>query len=375
MPLSELKFEDSNLAGIGSDLDARLRRAAADSEAEFDGAGEQPGLELWRVEKFEMKKLDESDHGTFYSGDAYIVLHTYDVPDSETLAWNLHFLLGKDSTQDERGTAAYMTVNLDDKLGGKPVQYREVQDHESKKFISHFPVLRYLHGGVASGFKHVEPESYQPRLLQVFGPSGAVRVKQVPLESASLNNSDVFIVDAGLNLFQWNPSNASPFEKMRASQIREKIQAERDGEPKECIIEGDEIDEIPQVWELLGEKGGIPEKGATIDEDEDDESAEKARKIYHCSDESGEMEVSLISEAEALDRSELSTEDVSIVVSTIGSKSRVFFHAGTKASLTEKFYMAYSADKILEAVELPPFTCVEIISGDAQDEAFGACFA
>jgi len=51
--------------------------------------------------------------------------------------------LGMVCLQDEYGTAAYKTVELDTFLNDKPVQHREVQGHESELFKSYFPTITY----------------------------------------------------------------------------------------------------------------------------------------------------------------------------------------------------------------------------------------
>lgn len=62
----------------------------------------------------------------------------------ETNIWGYHetcprfFFAGDSCTQDESGSAAVFTVQMDDFLGGKPIQYREVQGHESKTFLGYF---------------------------------------------------------------------------------------------------------------------------------------------------------------------------------------------------------------------------------------------
>ncbi len=50
----------------------------------------------------------------------------------------LSLFLGKECTQDESAAAAIFTIQMDDYLGGKPVQYRELQGFESTNFTSYF---------------------------------------------------------------------------------------------------------------------------------------------------------------------------------------------------------------------------------------------
>ena len=105
--------------------------------------------------------------------------------------------MGSESSTDEIGTAAIKAVELDDLLGGSPVQYREVQGYESEKFESYFGKLKYLPGGVKSGFKDIDAEEVQKRLFLVKGKRECVKVEEVEFAFSSLNKSDCFVLDAG----------------------------------------------------------------------------------------------------------------------------------------------------------------------------------
>ncbi|KAL8142962.1 hypothetical protein V2J09_015994 [Rumex salicifolius] len=133
--------------------------------------------------------------------------------------YDIHFWLGKDTSQDEAGTAAIKTVELDDCLGGKAVQYRELQGHESDKFLSYFkPCIIPLEGGVASGFKKPVEEEFETKLYICKGKR-AVKVKQVPFSRSSLNHDDVFILDTKDKIYQFNGATSNIQERAKALEV------------------------------------------------------------------------------------------------------------------------------------------------------------
>ncbi|KAG8710872.1 hypothetical protein FRC08_016615 [Ceratobasidium sp. 394] len=215
---------ETNLALWGSDVQKRVREHAGDGENAWEGAGQQEGVSIWRIEDFKVVPWPEDRKGQFYDGDSYIVLYTYKKsPDAETLAHDLHFWLGAQTSQDEAGTAAYKTVELDDHLGGVPIQYRECQSFESLRFRSYFPEgIRILSGGVRSGFTHPEPDAPRPpKLYQVT----ANVVAEVRLPVTHLEDGDVYIFDTGgeansaPSIMQYNSKGSTGKERFKAGVI------------------------------------------------------------------------------------------------------------------------------------------------------------
>jgi gelsolin len=120
-----------------------------------------------------------------------------------------------------------------------------------------------MDGGIETGFNHVKPTEYKTRLMQVSGVNAKyVRVDTVPTKRESLNMGDVFVLDAGLDIWQWNGTAASVWEKRKAEDVVKALIAERNGKPKKAVLDGNENDE--KFWKHLGGKGTItaakPEK-------------------------------------------------------------------------------------------------------------------
>ena len=195
-------WKDSNMALFGSDTEKKVKKESAETEPAWNGAGADVGIQIWRINKFKVEHWPKDQYGEFFNGDSYIILNTYKEPEGDELKYDVHFWIGTYSTQDEYGTAAYKTVELDTFLDDKPVQHREVMNHESDLFKSYFKNVTLLKGGADTGFRHVQPEEYKPRLFHFSGPGAKIEMKEVPLKKGYLNDEDVFILDNGLVIYQ-----------------------------------------------------------------------------------------------------------------------------------------------------------------------------
>lgn len=385
------KIADSNVEGIGTDADKKCRATAAATEKAWKKIKVKEGMWTWRIEKFKVKSNLDAKGGVFYDDDSYILLNCYKDKTTDKFKWDVHFWLGETTSQDEAGTAAYKTVELDDFVnanhGGDPVQHREVSKHESRMFLSYFPDgIRLLQGGVESGFNHVKPEEMPTRLMWLKGKKN-IRCVQVPIEIASLNSGDVFILDAGLMLYQYQGTKCGKNEKLRAGKMQRLIDDERKGKPEvfvfsQCDKPDSTMGEFFSYFQedLKGEdiKEGTevpPERCAELIASIDsgiggsDESWEKDtnKALYQLSDESGSL---VMTKVEPIEKSALSTTDVFIF--DIGLE--IFVWIGKGASKAERAQGMNYATKYMKEHDRPDFLPVTQIFEGGENELFDGSF-
>lgn len=231
------------------------------NEAEWAKLPETEYFGVWRIENFNIAPWD--DIGYFYSGDSFIVLNAYKVGKSQRIARDIYFWLGKDSSQDEVGTAAIKTVELDDRFGGEPTQHREVQGHESQEFLDLFEKhggVQYLDGGVASGFKKVNIDT-RISLFHIKGKKKPV-MQQVPATGKSLNQNDAFLLITPKKIFLWVGKTANMMEKNKAGLA---YSAAKSKLPKLEYERLDDGETTPEFWEALGGECPIAENGPEED--------------------------------------------------------------------------------------------------------------
>ncbi|XP_037086795.1 LOW QUALITY PROTEIN: villin-1-like [Pollicipes pollicipes] len=293
------------------------RELAAQTQMVDDGSGKK---EIWRVEDFDLKPLAVKDYGKFYAGDCYVVLYTYEACGRDSQL--IYYWLGAHSSQDEQGTAALKTVEMDDSLGGRPVQVRVVQGKEPPHFLAMFSGHMVVYsGGRSSAFDGVngtrDATIGDTYLLQVHGTTQYnTRAVQVECRAGSLNSNDCFVLRHGAQVVVWCGRGATGDEREMAKKLAGEIQAE-----PSVVCEGQER---PEFWTLLG---GL-EPYANDKRLAEPEQPQPAR-LFQCSNASGGFRVEEVCDFGQVD---LNASDVML----LDAWNTVFLWIGAASNKTER---------------------------------------
>lgn len=325
-----------------------------DLDSTFQGAGQKAGLEIWRIENLRPVPVPKSSHGKFFTGDSYVILKTTALKNG-ALRHDIHYWLGKDTSQDEAGTAAIKTVELDAALGGRAVQYREVQGHETEKFLSYFkPCIIPQEGGVASGFKHVEAEEHKTRLFVCKGKH-VVHVKEVPFARSSLNHDDIFVLDTKSKIFQFNGYNSSIQERAKALEVVQYIKdTYHHGKCDVAAVEDGKLMADAETGEFWGFFGGFAPLPKKTSSDEDKTVDSHSTKLLCV--EKGKAEPV---EADSLTRQLLDTNKCYLLDCGV----EVFVWMGRNTSLDERKTASGAAEELVSSDNRPKSHIIRVIEG------------
>eukprot|EP01133_Synstelium_polycarpum_P007235 gene7235-8411_t len=277
------------------DVATMLAPRAAKEEVMIDDGGGK--VTVWRVEEFTKIVIDPSVHGQFYSGDSYIILYTYFYKNKDN--YLIYFWQGKNSSINEKGTSALLTMELDDTLKGMAKEVRVVQNKEPRHFLSIFKGRLVVHAGkdpLGKGYKPPSPPLGHA-LYHVRGVSDvttrAIQTKSSPHNLHSYNSFVLVPPVKSSPAFIWNGRMSNQLERAFSAKFVASLGMQS------IVLEEDR--ETADFWTAIGGKGVHPlgDKAKRIE-----------ARLYSCSVGSGEF---VVEEVPAAAQDDLLQEDVFIV--------------------------------------------------------------
>ncbi|KAM9076370.1 villin-like protein isoform 5-T8 [Megaptera novaeangliae] len=341
-----------------------------DTNGGLPAIGSRRDLHIWITENLKMVPVPERAYGNFFEEHCYIVLHSLKATSGASK--DLHYWVGKEAGVEAQGTAGSFVQHLQETLGGATVQHREVQGHESACFRSYFrPGIIYRKGGLASALKHVETNVYNIQRLLHIRAEKHVSASEVELSWHSFNKSDIFLLDLGKMMIQWNGPKTSTAEKARGLALTHSLQnRERGGRAQIGVVDDEaEATDLMQIMEaVLGCRVGnlhtaMPSKST--------DQLQKANvRLYHVYEKGKDVVIQELATC-PLAQDLLQKEDCYILDQ---GGFKIYVWQGRMTSLQEKKAAFSRALGFIQAKGYPSYTNVEVVDEGAESAAFKQLF-
>ncbi|XP_058146579.1 villin-like protein [Dasypus novemcinctus] len=330
-------------------------------------------LHVWIVEDLQLVPVPERAYGNFFEGHCYVVLHVPQNPQATPGApSDLHCWVGKAAGAEAWAAAEAWAQRLEEHLGGWAARHREAQGHESDGFRSCFRRgVVYRKGGLASGLKHVETNIYGIQRLLHIRARKHVSATEVELSWNSFNKDDIFLLDLGKVMIQWNGPQASASEKARGLALTRSLgDRERGGRAQVGVVddEAGAADLVRIMEAVLGSRGtglqdAVPAPAPS--------QLQKANvRLYHVYENGEDLVVQELATRPLTQ--DLLQEEVCHILDQGGS--HVYVWQGRLASPQEKKATFSRAAGFIRAKGYPEHTCVAVVNDGAEPPAFTQLF-
>eukprot|EP01128_Nolandella_sp_AFSM9_P008757 TRINITY_DN5432_c0_g1_i1.p1 TRINITY_DN5432_c0_g1~~TRINITY_DN5432_c0_g1_i1.p1 ORF type:complete len:861 (-),score=202.42 TRINITY_DN5432_c0_g1_i1:162-2720(-) len=325
--------------------------------------GSKPGLVVFRIDNRSEEISRVANPGVFRSDDCYLAIHTA-VSSSDLYLW-----VGK-STKKEQ-FAKERLADLEKSIGNIGTISTVTQEHESGVFQSFFKQgITYVQPLVLKKRQNLREDVHVTRLYHLKGRR-QIRVAQIDVDAANLNSGDVFILDTLKTIYQWNGKSASRMEKGKALDLTVRLRDERMNRVKADVMIIDEGKETDLFWSDIGGQKPIA-PASSVGEDADWEKGTIGiHKLYRVSDESGEMEITLVdTEGKGLAQAHLDPQDSFI----LDTSTDIFVWNGRKANFQEKSRAFAHAKSFLKEHNRPDWTPVTKVAQGVEPALFKSHF-
>uniref|UniRef100_A0A669B2E3 Scinderin like a n=1 Tax=Oreochromis niloticus TaxID=8128 RepID=A0A669B2E3_ORENI len=275
-----------------------------------DGSGK---VQIWRVEGGDKVAVDKSTYGQFFGGDCYLVLYSYNSGGREK---HIIYTWWQKCTQDELTASAFLTVKLDDSMGGVATQVRVTQGKEPPHLVSLFkdkPMVIHQ-GGTSRKCGETKPSSTRLFHIRKSG-NNTTRAVEVEPTASSLNTNDVFVLKTPDCLFLWKGKGASSDEMAAANYVASLLGGTATGV--------EETQEPAVFWAALGGKKEYQTSKAL-------QGVVRQPRLFGCSNKTGRLTVEEV--PGDFSQIDLATDDVMI----LDTWDQIFVWIGNEANETEK---------------------------------------
>ncbi|XP_075404001.1 villin-like protein [Tenrec ecaudatus] len=344
-----------------------------DIGADFSAIECHRALHVWIIENLKMAPVPEKAYGNFFQGHCYIVLHVPQNPKApQEPSSDLHYWVGEAASKEAQEAAETFVQRVLQALGGRAVLHREAQGHESDCFLGYFrPGVLYRKGGLASGLRHTETNIYSIRRLLHIRGGKHVSGTEVALSWNSFNKGDIFLLDLGKVMIQWNGPQSSSSAKARGLALTCSLRnKERGGRAQICVV--DDEGEAPKLVRIMeevlgGRRGNL--RGAMPSERIN--QLQKANvRLYHAYQKGEDFVIQELATCPLTQ--DLLQEENCYLLDQGGFK--VYMWQGRRYSPREKKAAFSRAVSFIQAKGYPAYTNVEVLEDGAESAAFKQLF-